>query len=145
MKILSVRNPWAALIIHGFKTVETRTHGAFVNQTGQRIGIHVSQAWSKPALFRAHNAIWKAIGHNQELLDFLLTHNFAGDLGKIIGSVYFDRCEHEADVSGRHDAAALCETHGRFCHFFKDLVVFDKPVEAKGCLYLWDHDLKRVS
>jgi len=39
MKIISIWQPWASLIVHGFKTIETRSWNAPKSVIGQRIGI----------------------------------------------------------------------------------------------------------
>ncbi|MFA9261830.1 MAG: ASCH domain-containing protein [Undibacterium sp.] len=39
MKVISIWNPWASLIVHGFKFIETRSWPAPKTVIGQRIGI----------------------------------------------------------------------------------------------------------
>lgn len=50
MLAISVRQPWAALIIHGIKTNECRSWAAHQGMIGQRIAIHAGKQMNDTAL-----------------------------------------------------------------------------------------------
>lgn len=56
MLALSVRQPWAWLIVHGFKDVENRTWPAWRSVIGRRVWIHASKRFDRNSyrLIRQH-------------------------------------------------------------------------------------------
>jgi hypothetical protein len=51
--VISIGNPWAAWLMMGWKTIETRTHPRLASLSGKVIGIHAAQKWDEAAIFQA--------------------------------------------------------------------------------------------
>jgi hypothetical protein len=128
MKVLTVKNPWAYLIFHEGKDVENRTYPT--NFRGELL-IHASK----------------------RSMDFgnclaLMPRRFSpGDIinlraradrfnGCILGCVRLVDCVQNS----RSEWAEKGLWHWKFEH----PVCFEKPVEAKGQLGLWEYDTKRI-
>jgi hypothetical protein len=79
MKVLSVKQPWASLIIDGIKDVENRTWKCPEKYIGQRIFIHAS---AKPETF---NSLGDIVTKEQY-------QSLKGTCGYIIGSVEIVDC-----------------------------------------------------
>ena len=43
MKAITLWQPWASLVVYGYKTVEYRTHDRFRHLVGSRVAIHAGQ------------------------------------------------------------------------------------------------------
>ncbi|GAB6393605.1 MAG: ASCH domain-containing protein [Treponematales bacterium] len=123
MKALTVKNPWAWLIIHGEKDVENRSWRT--NYRG-RLLIHASKRPeeiepSLPGQTTAEEIILlSALGESEP-------YN-----GCILGSVELADCV-------LHSKSAWAE-EGAWHWILRNPVPFDKPIPAKGSLWLWDYN-----
>jgi hypothetical protein len=132
MKVLTVKNPWAFLIIHYGKDIENRSRKT--NYRG-RIAIHASKQSDKGAyLWTAQNPVLKkAFQEIRERRDEIEKLN-----GHIIGSVEIYNCappgfarEYHHSLWGEMDA----EWH----YWLKEPVAFPEPIAARGMLGLWEY------
>lgn len=129
MKVLSVRQPWAALLVMGIKDVENRTRRT--NFRG-RILIHASAAKCTGALADYLNL--------EQLAVFAGQHgNIPKDQwdksvvsGCIIGSVEIYDCV-------KNDSSIWAENQV-WNWKVRNPVAFKKPIPAKGMLGLWEYD-----
>ena len=55
MKAITIKQPWASLIIHGFKNIENRTWACPEKYIGHRVLIHAS---GKPVEMRNPNSVF---------------------------------------------------------------------------------------
>ena len=129
MKVLSVRQPWAALLVTGIKDVENRTRRTHFRG---RILIHASAAKYTGALddyLSADQLVafekWRAdMGKEQSGISI--------DTGCIIGSVEIYDCV-------RKDSSVWAESQV-WNWKVRNPIVLRKPIPAKGKLGLWEYD-----
>lgn len=135
MKVLSMWNPWASLLVLEEKRMETRCRA--LKNFGW-ILIHASQ-----------KVDWEAVERSP--FKTVLPRHFGSQVyeglervrGHIIGAAYFTKCHRTEDVrdtvsSQEHSFGDYGD--GRYAWEIAKAVTFFKPVPAKGCLYLWDFD-----
>ena len=127
MKTLTIKQPWATLIMQGDKRFEFRSW-----QTKYRgdLLIHAGKGLDKEALKRL----------KKYLPDELPT-------GKILGKVRLVDCIRmcpefkemlEKENNEIYTKSSFSENFG---WQLTDVEVFDKPIEAKGQLSLWEYDI----
>lgn len=135
MKTLSIRQPWASLIVKGFKDVENRSWRTSIRG---EIAIHTSASkaeddWEDAiitvaviraiALSEAKEWLIKTIGEFDKL-----------PRGAILGTVEIADCKRERMSPWHFD-----ENWGFYLQNPKEL---KKPIPAKGKLGFWDFDLR---
>ena len=128
MKVLTIKQPWASLIIQGYKRFEFRSW-----QTKYRgeLLIHAGKGIDKEAVERLKKYIPEDM-----------------PLGKIIGKVKLVDCikmspefkekllKENKDI---YKDSSFKENYG---WQLTDIQKFDEPIEAKGKLSLWEYDMK---
>ena len=117
MKVISIKQPWASLIVAGYKKFEFRTWKT--NYRGE-ILIHASKISDKENLIR--------------FTDLNLTY----PTGQIIGKAYL------ADSLISENSLVYGANHNRVGYAFKlsNVKKLDKPISINGNLGLWDFDGK---
>lgn len=129
MKAISIKQPWASLIVHGIKDIENRTWKCPQKYIGQRILIHSSGKSLKYDNFYDSiltNGQILALPENKRWNDF----NFLA--GAIIGSVVIAGCV-------QNYPSAWAEK-GCWNWVLKDAVLFKKPIiNVKGKLNFWEY------
>ena len=123
MKVLTIREPWASLIINGYKKYEFRSWKT--NYRG-KILIHTSQKIEKEMLSRFKdynlNCIGGSIIGEVELTDCILVdENFNQNLRKIDNIVY-----------GRSNHVE------KYAWKLENVKKYDEPIPMKGKLGLWN-------
>ena len=136
MKVLSVQQPWASLIVAGIKKVENRSWQP--KQVPGRVLIHASKRTSLRSMGN------EPIEWVQEVLNQQTYGNFADfDLlpsNAIVGYVTFDCID--KDNANSVWAAGESNEEKLFYWHVKDAYVFDKPINnVKGKLWLWDYPI----
>lgn len=137
MKVLSVQQPWASLIVAGIKKVENRTWQP--KQLPGRILIHASKKTSL-RLMDNEPLEWVQEIFNEQLFGNL--PDFADmPSNAIIGYVTVERIDkdnnHSIWAAGENDDEKLYYWH------LTDAYVFDEPiVNVKGKLHLWEYDIE---
>ena len=129
MKTLSIKQPWASLIVLGIKDVENRSWST--NFRG-KIYIHASKVpvrglWNNLNREQVHEAIKSNKIDNYTVLPY----------GAIIGTVEI------VDIVRNYDS--IWAEKNQYNWVLKNPVLFDKPIEnVKGKLLLWDYiELKK--
>ncbi len=114
---LSVRQPWAGLIVSGLKTIENRTWRPPERIWGKRIGIHASLKYD-----------WDDFAN--EIVSYLVdkVHELTQIKGAIIGSVIVNSHVIESD--------SVWFT-GPFGWILSDPKFLKEPIPCKGNLSLW--------
>tara|TARA_R110000868_G_scaffold119513_5_gene317294 strand:- start:26335 stop:26769 length:435 start_codon:yes stop_codon:yes gene_type:complete len=141
MKTLTVKQPWASLIVKGIKDIENRT---WKTKFRGRILIHAS---AKIAGSRLDSL-------NQEQFDVLVDKNNGGnyDCSSIIGSVEIVDCviNHESIWA---EKSPEFTTNRANQEGFKPIynwvlanpIKFEQPIEnVKGKLSLWEYDIESI-
>lgn len=114
MKTLSVRQPWAQLLINGAKTIETRT---WKTSYRGRLGIHAG-------LQTDHLGPWYKFAHDVVL-----------PLGALVGSVELVDCR---PMTKADEDAALCDWREGLFAWVVAVPARRDAIPMKGRLGLWD-------
>lgn len=139
---LSIRQPWASLIIHGVKRIENRTWPAPASLIGQRIAIHASasacqvRSWSDifsgPPI-PADESVCVGLGLTLPPLATL-------PRGVIVGTVLLKGCKLYDELPPRLRADPFAEPGG-FCWLLAEPQRLDEPIACKGALRLWRYSV----
>ena len=127
---LSVRQPWADLLVAGIKDVENRTWRLAPKYWGKRIYIHAPKSYDVQGAdwivkYLACHAEWPEIAAHLRCS--------RKRLGCIVGSVKFDRVDEQADSPWSQGPMHWIVEPGSW--YF-----FDEPFPAKGKLMIWSFD-----
>lgn len=126
MKVLTIKQPWATLIMQGNKRFEFRSWQT--NYRGELL-IHAGKGIDKEAIKRLEKYLPKEL-----------------PLGKILGKVTLVNC---IKMSPKFKEVLLKENKNIYTQSsFKEnygwqlenVEVFDKPIETKGHLSLWEYN-----
>ena len=133
MKAISIKQPWASLIVHGIKDIENRTWKCPQKYIGQRVLIHASKNfanfWDYP------EEITNRINEFLRKISKSGTDWSGYPIGAIIGSVVIEDCV--------QNHSSVWAEKGCWNWVLKDAVLFDKPVlNVKGKLSFWDYNLE---
>ena len=128
MKVLTIKQPWATLIMQGNKRFEFRSW-----QTKYRgeLLIHAGKGIDKEAVKRLANYLPKELPQSKilgkvTLVDCIkMTPEFKEELLKENNEIYTKSSFHE-----------------NYGWQLEDVNVFNEPIDAKGHLSLWDYDLE---
>ena len=127
MKVLTIKEPWATLIIEGYKKYEFRS---WKTKYRGELLIHAGKGIDKEAMNRL----------SKYLPDEL-------PLGKILGKVTLCDCIKcddefkEACIKENKDVYAKSSFEENYAWQVDNVEVFDNPIEVKGKLGLWDYDM----
>lgn len=148
MKVLSLLQPWASLVVLGYKKIETRSWNT--KYRGELL-IHASMGKKKEAI-QLFNDSKKSFLYNSEFRGVAF-HDLP--FGAIIGKVNLvDTCDTEtikafptwgywpqSAVLTPQELAFGDYSPDRFGWLLSDPIIFDTPIPAKGKLGLWEFDL----
>lgn len=132
MKAITIKEPWASMIAHGFKTIETRS---WPTSYRGKIAIHAGKG--KP------DKEWmKNVPEMMEMID--------GDVhpGCIVAYAELVGCERMTedmieDIQGNHaEYISGFYEPGRYAFMLDNIRSVD-PVEVNGKQRLWNYDKKR--
>lgn len=126
MKVLSIKEPWASLIMNGTKKIETRSW-----KTKYRREIYIHASLSKAKITKP------------EVYELIKDMNFK--CGYIICKCNLVDCiymtdEYVNDMKINHYEEYICGHYevGRYAWIVEDVKVIE-PIEAKGKLGLWNY------
>lgn len=127
MKVLTIRQPWASLIMLGYKRFEFRSW-----RTNYRGGllIHAGKGIDKEAAKRLEKHLPKDL-----------------PFGKILGSVEIVDCIKCDDKFGKmcqkeqKDIYVKTTFEEMYAWELANIQMLDNPIEVKGKLGLWDYDI----
>lgn len=151
MKVISIKQPWASLIVQGVKDIENRTWKCPEKYIGQIILIHASS---------------KTAGYPNELLNYEQFQSInSNDINKsfdsllhvseIIGSVEIVDCviNHESIWAEKTEINRITNEKGRSIGVRKNPtynwvlanpILFDEPItDVKGKLRFWNYELPK--
>lgn len=151
MKAISIKQPWASLIVHGIKDVENRTWACPKMYIGKRILIHASAV---PVEMRNPNSVFTkeqwdsfSLGYQR---DIICGDGFPNSA--IIGSVEIVDCviNHPsiwAEKTENYTVGMNPKLHENitgkkviYNWVLANPVLFEKPIPAKGRLSFWEYD-----
>lgn len=126
MKVLSIKEPWASLIMNGTKKIETRSW-----KTNYRGEIYIHASLSKAKITKP------------EVYELIKDMNFK--YGHIICKCNLVDCiymtdEYVNDMKTNHYEEYICGHYevGRYAWILEDVEVIE-PIEAKGKLGIWNY------
>jgi len=143
MKVISIWQPYASLLVHRHKLFETRSWAAPKSLIGQRIGIAATKIISPEQRALCQNPefqqVYAATGLEQ--LEQL-------PLGCIVGSAVLNSCEVMTedfieDVTDEEQLFGVWEP-GRYAWRMRDPVAFQIPLLARGQQGIWSFDEHNV-
>ena len=133
MKTLTVKQPWASLIVEGIKDVENRTWKT--NFRG-RVLIHAGKAEfpENLSLILDYSQMLDIEEHKKAQAIYISVL----PIGAIIGSVEIVDCLHKTYHSIR-DTKSIWAEEGSWHWVLANPIKFPEPIPAKGKLSFWDY------
>ena len=125
MKAITIKQPWASLIVSGLKDIENRT---WKTSFRGRVLIHAGKSVSKNG--------WREMSQKQ--IDVAANTNMIGakfdelPFGAILGSVEIVDCV--------QNHPSLWAENGVWNWVLADPILFPEPIPAKGKLSFWEYD-----
>lgn len=124
MKALTIKEPWASLIVQGFKKYEFRSW-----KTNYRGKILIHAGLSKENIEKFNN------------------YNLDISSGEIVGEAYITDCilvDEKFDKALREiDSNVYCSNHvGLYAFKLEKIAKYDKKIKVKGRLGLWNYNKK---
>jgi hypothetical protein len=139
MRIISIWQPWASLIIHGHKFIETRGWAAPKSVIKQTIGIAATKNILPDQRFAAEEPAFKRFYAETGLppLDEL-------PRGCVLGTAFLNSCDpigedFVEDITDEEQAFGWYQV-GRFAWRLRYPKPFDEPAYARGAQGLWEAD-----
>ncbi|WP_024834139.1 ASCH domain-containing protein [Ruminiclostridium josui] len=157
MKAITIWQPWASLIAHGKKKIETRSWKAPDNIIGHRIAIHAAVSMPK-WVKKLCPGFAKLIGIKDYTGSWLYyIEQGVGPFGKIVATAKLANCIPMIEENKIENYAVLStgdrqqvvdgpEYHfgdyapGRYAWILEDIKMLDNPILAKGMQRLWNWD-----
>lgn len=128
MKVLTIKNPWATLIVDGYKKYEFRS---WKTKYRGKILIHAGLSLEKDMLERFKdynlNCINGAIIGEAELTDCILVDEDFNKELRCIDSIVYGRSNHVETYAWK----------------LENVKKYDKPIYIKGKLGLWNYDINK--
>jgi len=137
MKVISLLQPWASLIAHGYKLIETRS---WSTRHRGPIAIHASRSPRHTPETADIFAAAGLEGHAKPFLEALSSW----PLGKIIATANLDDV---VPVDAPHPRLIGMQFHeskfgdyspGRFAWLLSNVKRLERPIERRGALSLWE-------
>jgi hypothetical protein len=128
MKAITIKQPWASLIVHGIKDIENRTWPCPRKYIGQRVFIHAAGSHGRKFSIDLTDAQTKAA------FATIAIETMFGNMpfGSIIGSVEI------VDCSINHPS--IWAEKGIYNWILANPILFNKPIEnVKGKLSFWEY------
>lgn len=156
MKVISIRQPWASLVVTGYKKIETRGwntkyRGELIIHAGlakDKVSIELYNSWKSSHLY---DSIFRYVAFNDlplgaiigkvTLVDVARTEelNYNQSIGDGCGT---DWCIHE-EFGCEKELAFGDYSPNRYGWLLANPVLFDKPIPCKGQLGLWNIDIEK--
>lgn len=138
MKVISIWQPYASLIVHGFKTIETRGWAAPKSLLKERIGIAATKSITPAQVTAVQDPTFKRYYAETGLPGLL-------DLprGALLGTVLLNSCDPitEADLEDitEEEQCYGWFTPGRFAWRLRYPLIYERPVPVRGQQGIWDY------
>lgn len=148
MKAITIKQPWASLIVHGFKNIENRTWACPEKYIGHRVLIHAS---GKPVEMRNPNSVFTKTQWDSLPVEFQRKIICAEGIvnSAIIGSVEIIGCSinHPSKWAEKTDASKGYYENPIYNWVLANPIIYEEPIEnVKGKLSFWDYlGIKEVS
>ena len=139
MKVISLIQPWASLVVKGFKNVENRSWQTWVRG---EIGIAASARKSEDEWINAVMTIKHIYRHDYYEFAESRLIGMVGEFddlprGAILGTAEIAACQRERTSPWHFD--------GNWGFYLENAQEFKEPIPAKGKLGFWDFDIPKDS
>lgn len=162
MKAISVKQPWASLIVNGVKDIENRTWKCPEKYIGQRVLIHASMGWNKDLaeiclgdLVKRHLENLRLIHRYDDEETGYKGYSFSFPHGAIIGSVKIvDSVVNHSSIwaekskgfsngyeNGIPSRYAIKKEGVVFNWILANPILFEQPIPCKGKLGYFEVEL----
>lgn len=143
MKAISIKQPWASLIVHGIKDIENRTWACPKKYIGQRVLIHASGSHGKKFKVNLTNEQIKVAFAT--IAEGCMLGNLP--FGSIIGSVQIVDCTfNHSSIWAEKSKGVSPGGHVTdekepiiYNWVLANPILFKEPIPAKGKLSFWDY------
>lgn len=128
MKALSIKNPWASLIINGYKEYEFRT-------------------WKTK--YRGKILIHSSLGIEKNILNKFKDYDLDYNNGYIIGEATLSDCilvtdEFYHELLNIDSTVYELSTHEmKYAWKLENIIKYENPIKAKGNLGLWNYEVEK--
>lgn len=128
MKVLTIKQPWAELIINGYKKYEFR---GWKTKYRGKILIHAGMSLEKDMMirFKDYNLDYTlgAIIGEADLVDCILVDKKFNEELRNIDPIVYGRSNHVENYAWKLD----------------NIIKYDEPIPCKGQLGLWNYDVDK--
>ena len=144
----SMNMPFAGLVAHGYKTLETRNHTMFVPLEGQTVALHVGRRTYPDG--GAHRDIMARDGLSEADIDRLTTLPDGAARGTIVAlvdvgeTVLVDDVGERSAIAVETGAVATGAAMGRYLTTMKNARFLDAPVPTRGRPGFFDAAIPRA-
>jgi hypothetical protein len=137
MKVLSLLQPWASLVVMGVKQIETRSWS-----TAYRGPLLIHSSKGKAGEIFAHEPPFKKYIPDFKQLPFgyIIGKVILTDVVRIATGTLFLANDKVMNKLTMEERAFGDYTPARFAWILEEPVAFKKPVAARGSLTLWEFD-----
>ena len=140
MKAITIKQPWASLIVHGIKDIENRTWACPWKYIGHRVLIHAS---GKPVEMRNPNSVFTKAQWDSLPIEFQRKIICAEGIvnSAIIGSVEIIGCSinHPSKWAEKTDDSKGYYENPIYNWVLANPILFPEPIPAKGKLSFWEY------
>ena len=143
MKCLTLKQPWATLVVLSVKRIETRSWGTFYRGP---LAIHAAKRWTKADQRLCYEPpFYEFLGRNAP---------WELPLGAVLGIVFLHDCRFiwnstdsralNPNTLSEQERAFGDYANGRYAWVLTGAVAFPEPVPARGKLSLWQWDTSGI-
>ena len=141
MKAITIKQPWASLIVHGIKDIENRSWACPWKYIGHRVLIHAS---GKPVEMRNPNSVFTKAQWDSLPIEFQRKIICAEGIvnSAIIGSVEIIGCSinHPSKWAEKTDDSKGYYENPIYNWVLANPILYENPIEdVKGKLSFWDY------
>lgn len=141
MKAITIKQPWASLIVHGIKDIENRSWACPWKYIGHRVLIHAS---GKPVEMRNPNSVFTKAQWDSLPVEFQRKIICAEGIvnSAIIGSVEKIGCSinHPSKWAEKTDNSKGHYENPIYNWVLANPILFPEPIPTKGKLSFWEYE-----
>lgn len=141
IRVLTLWQPWASLIVDGVKKIETRDSDWCKSLEGYRIGIHAAVAYDRDFLAKLY--VGDSVKRNKIAVNYC-EENVIGR--RLLGTALVREARW---LSEKDSEDACCAAKGRFGLVLTDVKKIETPIVISGkqgiWFFNWEGDMEHIS